>query len=294
MVGSKTQPTHVDPDAIPLQGAADRSTLRSKMVRETMQKAGLLAALIGTVGLTVYAYPGADKRTRALIQSQIEADREGLTLSALDKLKATTRPEHPAGRVEASLVQPPATLPAPRVMGEVRQELQARSLAADKPATPPAVQPVVVRPTAAMQAGPAGGGANGIEKLAARLPVAIPVPSQPAVRPIVAALAMAGQATPSPAQNVLSTTVVISTLSTPASAPGTGSGPTAGSAQTQAPPPIDPAAAAKTERAPAKPERKRALQRPAAFHMARISQPSSTPNARMATAPSVFRRTDGM
>lgn len=158
-----------------------------------MQKAGLLTALALTVVVAVYAYPKPDKGATAARITTIGAERDSTQPTPLDKLKAATR-------VGVNPQDTQATLPPPRVMESVKQQIQTR---------PPAHDPAAaaLKPAGATES---ANDKSGIDKLAAKLP-------QPAEAP------PPNTAGPQPAPTHASTVVV----------PGSNTATAAGSATPQ-------------------------------------------------------------
>ena len=89
-----------------------------------MQKAGLLTALALTVVVAVYAYPKPNRGVTAAKIGSIGAERDSSQPTPLDKLKAATK-------VGVNPQDAQATLPPPKVMDNVKLEIQARPAAND-------------------------------------------------------------------------------------------------------------------------------------------------------------------
>lgn len=172
-----------------------------------MQKAGLLAALALTVAVAIYAYPKADRSGSVPARiGGIGTEHDSSQPTPLDKLKAATRVGVPAQD---------SVLPPPRVMEQVKQEIQARPFASET---------VTPRQTSGVQN---AADAAGLDKLARKLPgsvgqsgtaggsavtpvVATPLASpQPASTELLPSQPTASQpAQPQPAQTQPSTLVI--------------------------------------------------------------------------------------
>ena len=92
-----------------------------------MQKFILVAALAGTIGATLYAYPHTDKHVAFNLKNPAPGGEQGdaPVITGLDKLKAATIRSEPPARAPAAQVPPPS------LVTSVRHEISAR------PATPP-------------------------------------------------------------------------------------------------------------------------------------------------------------
>lgn len=130
-----------------------------------MQKAGLLTALALTVVVAVYAYPKSDRSGAVAKIGIIGTDRDSAQSTPLDKLKAATK-------VGISPQDLQATLPPPKVMDSVKQEILTRAVVSDNITVAPKAANVVESQNAK----------SGIDKLAAKL-----APSPEAPLPITAA-----------------------------------------------------------------------------------------------------------
>lgn len=246
-----------------------------------MNKAGLLAALVGAVGLAYVAYPKTDRTPGFLAKAGLApTERDPAQPTALEKLKSATK-------VSTWPQEGQATLPAPRVVDHVKHEIQTRPNANPSDAAAAQTPAAATVPTAAQQSETAG--QAGSNKLTDTTPgTSSPVPATAtAVRP--------AQLAP-PAQTATSTIIIPRSLPAAVTTPGPAS-PTSGSdsAATLPPSGADTAKVAATDKgeAPASvvtprkaadKDRRRPAQRAATSHGA----------PRPPRVSSVFGRNDGL